>query len=122
LLTVPFIFPYHGSPQDYYRYTHDGLRHLMSRAGMEAGLIEGQCASVPTVCLLFNVAVGFLIGVLASRFWLRPFAWLLRVFVIVPVNLLGVVAAGLTQRNWFTKGFPGYANYIAVGRKLRAID
>ena len=28
LLSVPFLYPYHPDPQDYYRYTKDGLKHL----------------------------------------------------------------------------------------------
>ena len=28
ILTTRFMFPYHDSPHDYFRYTRDGLRHL----------------------------------------------------------------------------------------------
>jgi len=28
LLSVPYLFPYHPDPHDYYRYTVDGLEHL----------------------------------------------------------------------------------------------
>ena len=28
--SVPFVFPIHGDPSDYYRYTDEGLRHLLS--------------------------------------------------------------------------------------------
>lgn len=28
LLSVPFLYPYHPDPQDYYRYTKDGLAYL----------------------------------------------------------------------------------------------
>jgi SAM-dependent methyltransferase len=28
VLSVPFLYPYHPDPYDYYRYTEDGLRHL----------------------------------------------------------------------------------------------
>lgn len=41
LLTVPFIWPTHEAPYDFYRYTPFGLRHLLSKAGFEE--IEITC-------------------------------------------------------------------------------
>ncbi|WP_057936044.1 class I SAM-dependent methyltransferase [Algoriphagus resistens] len=35
LLTVPFIWPTHETPYDFYRYTPFGLRHLLVKAGFE---------------------------------------------------------------------------------------
>jgi SAM-dependent methyltransferase len=32
-ITVPFTWPLHEQPHDYYRYTKFGLRHLLERAG-----------------------------------------------------------------------------------------
>jgi SAM-dependent methyltransferase len=32
-ITVPFTWPLHEQPHDYYRYTEFGLRHLLERAG-----------------------------------------------------------------------------------------
>lgn len=35
LLTVPFIWPTHETPYDFYRYTPFGLRYLLTKAGFE---------------------------------------------------------------------------------------
>jgi SAM-dependent methyltransferase len=41
LLTVPFIWPTHETPYDFYRYTPFGLRYLLTKAGFED--IEVTC-------------------------------------------------------------------------------
>ncbi|MEB2778319.1 methyltransferase domain-containing protein [Algoriphagus sp. D3-2-R+10] len=35
ILTVPFIWPTHEAPYDFYRYTPFGLRHLLTKAGFQ---------------------------------------------------------------------------------------
>lgn len=35
LLSAPWIYLYHGHPQDYYRYSKEGLRSLLSGAGFK---------------------------------------------------------------------------------------
>ncbi|MBN3582539.1 methyltransferase domain-containing protein [Algoriphagus aestuarii] len=35
VLTVPFIWPTHETPYDFYRYTPFGLKHLLAKAGFE---------------------------------------------------------------------------------------
>ena len=33
IITAPFLIPFHADPDDYFRYTHRGLRHLCERVG-----------------------------------------------------------------------------------------
>ena len=40
LVTVPFIAPLHQLPYDFYRYTHEGLRSMFERAGLEVESID----------------------------------------------------------------------------------
>ena len=35
ILTVPFFWPIHEAPRDFYRYTEYGLRHLFEKGGFE---------------------------------------------------------------------------------------
>jgi len=37
---VPFLYPYHADPHDYFRYTHESLEIMLSRAGYERISIE----------------------------------------------------------------------------------
>lgn len=40
LLTVPFFNHVHGSPSDYFRYTDEGIRRVLERAGFTIEFIE----------------------------------------------------------------------------------
>lgn len=48
-LTMPFMFPYHSSPNDYSRFTLDGIRFAGRRSGMDevvSGLRHGPTAAL----------------------------------------------------------------------------
>jgi SAM-dependent methyltransferase len=49
LIVVPFLFPYHASPQDYHRYTASALTRALSGAGFSditvVALGSGVCAA-----------------------------------------------------------------------------
>ncbi|MEB2782427.1 methyltransferase domain-containing protein [Algoriphagus sp. C2-6-M1] len=56
LLTVPFIWPTHESPHDFYRYTPFGLRYLLAKAGfvdIEVISLGGWNASLAQVLTLW---------------------------------------------------------------------
>jgi SAM-dependent methyltransferase len=42
LITVPFLYPTHEMPYDFWRYTHLGLRSLVERHGLHADGLEAQ--------------------------------------------------------------------------------
>jgi SAM-dependent methyltransferase len=42
LLQVPFMWPVHEAPHDYFRFTEYGLRHLLGKAGFSAIVIENE--------------------------------------------------------------------------------
>lgn len=50
LIVVPFLFPIHPSPQDYFRYTHSALERLVHDVGLRVVTIRsigtGVCAAV----------------------------------------------------------------------------
>lgn len=35
ILSAPFMAPFHANPTDFYRFTEQGMRHLVERAGLE---------------------------------------------------------------------------------------
>jgi SAM-dependent methyltransferase len=53
-LTVPFAWPLHELPHDYFRYTDAGLRALLERAGFESVLIQASTDSFTTVAALLR--------------------------------------------------------------------
>jgi SAM-dependent methyltransferase len=42
LVTVPFLYPTHEAPYDFWRYTHHGLAGLVGRHGLEPLAVEAQ--------------------------------------------------------------------------------
>ena len=117
LLTVPFMFPYHGSPYDYYRYTASGLRHLVERAGYSVEAIEAQCYTLPTILMLWNVQVARITGVLTARRGLRLIGHAIGFVLFSAANLVGSLLACARVERFLERGFPGPANYILIAKR-----
>lgn len=117
ILTVPFMFPYHASPYDYYRYTTSGLRHLAERAGYTVKAIEPQCDTLPTLLMLWNVQVSRMLGSLSTKTKLRHLSTAIAGILFTPVNLLGTALARASVESYFARGYPGPANYILIAKR-----
>lgn len=85
LVTVPFLFPEHGQPDDYWRLTRDGLRFLF--ADEEIMEVRGANGTAGTLATLTNYA--FHILPLIPDFILSPF------YIIN--NLWGLLGDGLVR-------------------------
>lgn len=57
LLTVPFLYPIHDDPHDYQRYTRNGLRVALERAGLRVGRLEAHGRALETAALMGNLAL-----------------------------------------------------------------
>lgn len=59
VVSVPFMYEYHGDPDDYFRFTHSGLRRLWEEAGFECvrleavgeGLVTFAATRLPSLAL-----------------------------------------------------------------------
>lgn len=56
LLSTHGIMPYHPVPTDFWRWTHDGLRRVVTQAGLEVVRMEGIMALLPASMQLFQEA------------------------------------------------------------------
>lgn len=117
MVTAPFIFSYHASPQDFYRFTHEGLQYLAERCGFEVTWIEGQCTSLPTLCLLLNNYVASVWGFLSARLILRPLAWLTVVVGIIPINIIGIILRNIPLAHRYDYGNTGFSNYLMIAQR-----
>jgi SAM-dependent methyltransferase len=70
VITVPFLYPTHEAPYDFWRTTHFGLRTLLTRHGLQVGEIAAQGGPFMLVC-------HYLIGALAQAMTLigRRLGW-----------------------------------------------
>ena len=91
LLTVPFIWDEHEQPNDFARYTTFGLRALLERNGFKV-IEQRKLLDNPSIfCQLFNAYV--------FKNWRTNFRILniiITLFVVFPLNLLGLVIGYLS--------------------------
>ena len=95
IIIVPFLFPYHASPQDYHRYTHSALERALTAAGFS----DVRVTSLGS-------------GVCAAR-WL-----FIERLLPSPVRFLSVVAVPLTDI--LDRAMRGLAR--AIGKKYQPSD
>jgi SAM-dependent methyltransferase len=100
LLSVPSIFPQHGSPGDYWRYMPQGLHWILR--DFKNVVVRGEAGTIPSIFLVVNVYLQLLTGPLP---WLQQ---LLR-WTICPLNNLAGLLAGKVYR-----GDQFASNYFVV--------
>ena len=72
LFTVPFVFHYHQDPEDYRRYSPDGLRRELEHAGFVIEMVAGCGGKIVAAALLAEAVHPMM--KLAVRLALAPFA------------------------------------------------
>ncbi len=100
LLSVPSIFPQHGSPGDYWRYMPQGLQWILR--DFNSVTVTGEAGTVPSIFLVVNVYLQLLTGA-----WPR-LQEMLR-WTIYPLNNLAGLVAGKVYR-----GDQFASNYFVV--------
>jgi SAM-dependent methyltransferase len=100
LLSVPSIFPQHGSPGDYWRYMPQGLQWILR--DFHSVTVTGEAGTVPSIFLVVNVYLQLLTG---------PWPWLQKLLgaTICPLNNLAGLLAGKVHR-----GDQFASNYFVV--------
>lgn len=103
ILSVPAIYPQHGSPGDYWRYMPQGLAWLLR--DFQKVDIQGEAGTVGSLFLVLNMYLYTFTG---------PWPWMRRLaqlFVCPITNLMGRAAAALYRGDQFA------SNYFVVARR-----
>lgn len=90
---VPFMYPFHASPDDYTRWTDTGLKNVFERHGLRT--IKSGVRSGPAAVLLLVVAyIGASMFCFGNR---RAYLVLLNVFIIAlfPLKILDLIIVRL---------------------------
>jgi SAM-dependent methyltransferase len=75
-LNTPFVFPFHADPDDFYRFSHHGLRKLCNKFDcLESGFNRGPASTmthllIHFMAILFSFNQKFLYGI-----WVDLFTW-----------------------------------------------
>jgi SAM-dependent methyltransferase len=75
ILTVPFMYPYHSSPDDYFRWTEEGIRHILKENNFnieELGIRGGPMGALQGL-LMHILATIFSFGSKTAYFFLTQF-------------------------------------------------
>jgi len=97
LLSVPSIFPQHGSPGDYWRYMPQGLQFILR--DFHAVKVQGEAGTVPSIFLVINTYLQLLTS---------PLPWLQRLlqWTIWPLNnIAGLLAAKIYRGDQFASNY-----------------
>lgn len=87
---IPFLFPYHASPDDYQRYTHHGAANLF-----DGWTVCEQRSVTGPATLLLLLTIEFVSSLLsAGNERLRSYVYLLLCLVLWPFKFLDVLFAG----------------------------
>ncbi|MGA7559001.1 MAG: class I SAM-dependent methyltransferase [Terriglobales bacterium] len=97
LLSVPSIFPQHGSPGDYWRYMPQGLHWILR--DFHNVTVKGEAGTIPSIFLVINVYLQLLTS---------PWPWLQRLvwWTVFPLNnLAGLLAAKIYRGDQFASNY-----------------
>ena len=100
-LSTNFITPYHSSPNDYYRWTDDGLRVLFKNFK----IIELKPHVGPTCAFLsvfqewLSLVLSFNVGII------KDIVWILLVIITSPLKLLDLIFIHYSSAKKITAGF-----------------
>ena len=111
LMTVPFVWDEHEQPYDYARYSSFGLKHILNENGFE--VVEHR-KSNNGVEVIFQLINDYIYKTTLSKNRYINLASML--FLMAPVNILGVVFALVLPKNNDL-----YLDNIVVARKTKDV-
>lgn len=119
IITTHGLFPIHGPPYDYYRYTEFGLRYLMEKNGCQVIKITPNGSFWQTMAVLFNHYLFYQFFEIRSWYISKAFFALLKI-ILTPMLILIVVLVNsiclILDR--LHRDFTVTTNYTVVARKL----
>jgi SAM-dependent methyltransferase len=113
LLTTRFLFPLHDAPDDYFRYTKYGLRHLLRR--FEILELQEETTAVGTLAVLLQR-----LGMQAETLGWTPLraAWLLAAQAARPFSFLITKEYGDSRRRAPEQGIMTSGYHVACRKPL----
>lgn len=110
LLSAPFVWPVHGEPWDFVRYTPQGLVRLLENAGFQVETVKAQGGAWSAAGQM--VIIALLFGALRPRPpWDRPLGWLWKLSLVPLINVAALVLDKVFQEDRWALSF------LAVARK-----
>jgi SAM-dependent methyltransferase len=107
IISVPFVYPEHEQPFDYFRFTRFGITELLEKAGMKVEMIKSDSSAIETLAVLANV---YILNNLVPH--IRGMGLFYTIFLCFPIQLVALVLANFLPDNGHF-----YLNLIIHARK-----
>lgn len=103
LITVPFVYPRHCWPNDYRRYTYEGLKNLLLSNGFEILKCESNAGYIESISELINNYVSVNVS-----------NQILKKLLIAHFNIWGAILSKILPKSDYI-----YLDNVVVARKIR---
>lgn len=102
LITVPFAWPEHEKPYDFWRYTSYGLKHLFTEKWFEIVRIK---PTNPFITTIFQLISAYVVELINTKFelkniWLMILQWIISILITFPINLIGLILGWILPRKY----------------------
>jgi SAM-dependent methyltransferase len=108
VVSLPFVYPEHERPFDYFRFSRFGISELMEKAGFKIETMKRDSSTIETLAILANV---YIVTNLVPR--IRGIGRLYTIFLCFPIQLIALTLTRLLP----DKGNL-YLNLVIYARKI----
>jgi len=90
VVSLPFVYPEHEEPYDYFRFTRFGITELMSNAGLEVIAMKRDSGALDTIAILLNL---YIINNCVPK--IKGFGRLYSMLFCFPIQILAMLLSKL---------------------------
>ncbi len=90
VISLPFVYPEHEEPHDFFRFTQYGIEELLSKAGLTVEAIRRDSSSLETVAILINI---YIVQNLVPN--IRGFGRLYSALLCFPIQVAAMIASSI---------------------------
>lgn len=108
IISLPFVYPEHEQPFDYFRFTRFGITELLEKAGMKVELMKRDSSTIETLAVLTNV---YIVTNLTPG--IRGIGRIYSLLVCFPIQLIALILSKILP----DKGHL-YLNLVIHARKI----
>lgn len=108
IISLPFVYPEHEQPFDYFRFTRFGMTELLEKAGMKVELMKRDSSTIETLAVLTNV---YIVTNLTPG--IRGIGRIYSLLVCFPIQLIALILSKILP----DKGHL-YLNLVIHARKI----
>ncbi len=107
IISLPFVYPEHEVPYDYYRFTSYGVIDILVQSGLKVKTIKKDTSALETIAILVNV---YITNNLMPK--IKGIGYLYAILVCFPIQLISILLSKIFPDNGVL-----YLNIVAHAKK-----